>query len=261
MAIFLDNIYDMDNVVELIPKIRLDLTKEIFESLGYNLDITDNKINYKNYMINNLNDICLLGQDIIGINDNIGDSLISFGGGKLTINDLMKIYPNANRNYANAILYTLDKYGNSIGLNDKGKLMVLAQLAHESGNFRYTAEIGKGRGKKYGNPTGPYNKIYYGRGPIQITWEQNYKKISQEIFPKMGINVDIWANPDLCEQNLVVGCAASLAWFLLPGNGKRAIACANNGDVVGLTKAINGSTNGLEERKRNTQKIFLSVKK
>ena len=217
----LENIYDMDNVIELIPKIKIDLIKEIFENFGYNLDITNNKINYRNYMINDLDNICLFGQDIIGINDNIEDSYIKFNGGDITIDELMKIYPNAKRNYANAVLYVLEKLGKAIGLTDKGKIMVLAQFAHESGNFIYTAEIGKGRCKKYGMPSGPYKKIYYGRGPIQITWEQNYKIISQQIFPKMGINADIWANPDLCEQNLVIGCAASLAWFLLPGNGDR----------------------------------------
>ena len=75
----------------------------------------------------------------------------------------------------------------------------------------------------------------------------------------MGINADIWANPDLCEQNLLIGCAASLAWFALPGNGKRAVQCANNGDVDGLSKAINGGWNGIEHRREYTKKIFENI--
>ena len=35
-------------------------------------------------------------------------------------------------------------------------------------------EVGKGAGRAYGEPTGPYNQVYYGRGPCQITWLANY---------------------------------------------------------------------------------------
>ena len=192
-------------------------------------------------------------------NIDFGTYTNNYQGGIISIDKLLQIFPKANRNYASACLEALDRYGTAVGLNDKGKLMVLAQFAVESGRFIYTAELGKGRGRKYGVPSGPYGKIYYGRGPIQITWESNYKKIAQEIFPKMGLNADIWADPDLCERNLLIGCAASLAWFMLPGNGRRAVQCANNGDVDGLSKAINGGWNGIEHRREYTQKIFQSI--
>lgn len=35
-------------------------------------------------------------------------------------------------------------------------------------------EYGKGKGRKYGKPVGPYNQIYYGRGDVQLTWYENY---------------------------------------------------------------------------------------
>lgn len=243
---------EYDNIIELIPKLKLDLIKEIYESIGYGLGRTNNVCNYKNYLINNPE---MFGNSF-GLDSG---SFENYTGGIISLDNLMKIYPRAKREYAGAALAALDKYGSTIGLSDKGKLMVLAQFAHESGNFVYTAELGKGKGRKYGLPSGPYNKIYYGRGPIQITWEENYKSITQNIFPRMGINTDIWADPDLCEQNLLIGCAASLAWFLLPGNGKKAIAAANAGDVLALTKAINGGTNGLADRQKNTEKIFAFV--
>jgi predicted chitinase len=53
-----------------------------------------------------------------------------------------------------------------------------------------------------------------------------------------------------------IGCAASLCWFLIPGNGKRAIQCANSGDVKGLSKAINGGWNGLDDRIKKTNLIL-----
>jgi len=243
-----------DNIIELIPKIKLDLIKEIYESLGFGFGSTNNVCDYKNYLIN---DPELFGNSF-GLDSG---SYENYAGGVISLDQLMKIYPNAKREYAGAALAALDKYGSLVGLSDKGKLMVLAQFAHESGNFIYSYELGRGQGKSYGKPSGPYNQIYYGRGPIQITHEQNYKQISQNIFPRMGINADIWANPNLCEDNLFIGCAASLAWFLLSSNGKKAVICANAGDIIGLTRFINGGTNGLQERQKNTQKIFDAVSK
>lgn len=187
-------------------------------------------------------------------------SIEDYTRGILSVDDLAELFPNARRNYISACLEALDLYSDIVGLSDKGKLMALGQMAAETEGFIYIAEIGKGRGKKYGKPAGPYNKIYYGRGPIQVTWEKNYKTITQIIFPKMGINADIWADPDLCEKDIKIGCAASMAWFMLPGNGIRAIQCANNGDVDGLSKAINGGNNARHKRRDYTHKIFEKAK-
>ena len=46
------NLQETDNIIELIPKLRLDIIKEIYEALGINLGKSNNKIEYKNYMIN-----------------------------------------------------------------------------------------------------------------------------------------------------------------------------------------------------------------
>lgn len=42
-----------DNILELIPRLRVNLIKEIYESLGISLGSTRNEINYRNYMIDN----------------------------------------------------------------------------------------------------------------------------------------------------------------------------------------------------------------
>lgn len=44
--------------------------------------------------------------------------------------------------------------------------------------------------RKYGVPTGPYRHVYYGRGQVQLTWEENYKTSSKDA------GVDLVANPD-----------------------------------------------------------------
>lgn len=69
-----------DNIIELIPKLRLDIIKEIYESLGYSLGTTRNEFNYRNYLINNLD---MFGQ-FGGIDGEYGIPG-SFGGGQLPI--------------------------------------------------------------------------------------------------------------------------------------------------------------------------------
>jgi predicted chitinase len=239
----------------------INLYKLAIEDMGYDMGDTNNEIEYRNYLSSDPIYFYKDDESTIENGDTI-DSSIDFSnyiGGIISIDKLMQIYPKANRNYAAAAVSVLDKYGDKVGLNDKGKLMVLAQFAHESGNFIYTHEIGSGKGRSYGRPSGPYGKVYYGRGPIQITWEANYKQITQNCFPKIGITADIHKDPDLCCRNLEIGCAASLCWFMLPGNGKKAVAAANAGDVKALTKAINGGYNGLQDRVNNTNKIFKAV--
>lgn len=245
---------DSEVLIKRIQETKLNLIRDLYEIFGLDLGDNNTNVEVRNYLIDNPIKLNGISNDII-----LDMDLSNYTGGLISVDKLLQIFPRAKKEYAIAALAALEKYGTAVGLTDKGKLMVLAQFAVESGQFIYTSELGKGKGKKYGQPAGPYNKLYYGRGPIQITWEQNYKQISQQIFPQMGINADIWTNPDLCETNLLIGCAASLAWFLLSGNGKRAVQCANNGDVNGLSKAINGGWNSIEHRREYTQKIFASI--
>lgn len=241
---------DSEVLIEAIQNAKLDLIKELYEIVGEDFGNNKAKVETRNYMINN--PITIGGGMMAG---DINIDLSNYKGGIISVDGLMQIVKGAKRDYAAAAIAAIDQYGASAGFTDKGKLMALAQFAAESG-FVWTAEIGKGKGRKYGVPTGPYNKIYYGRGPIQITWDYNYKNITEKIFPKMGINANIYANPELCETNLVIGCAASLAWFMLGKNGQIAVQCANNGDVDGMSKAINGGWNGIEKRRKYTKEIF-----
>ena len=254
----------------------INLYKLCIEDMGYDMGYTNNEIEYRNYLVNNPihfsfynntnNNSSEDSKQNLSIPDSTTDDIpadnipneinMNASIGKLTVEKLCKIFKKGKKQYIAACLSAINKYGNVVGLTDRGKLYILAQFAHESGNFIYTAELGKGKGRKYGRPVGPYNKIYYGRGPIQITWDYNYKAITEKYFPKIGINADIYKDPDLCERNLEIGCAASLCWFMMPGNGKRAISAANAGDVRALSKAINGGYNGLQDRIQKTNQIL-----
>jgi putative chitinase len=53
----------------------------------------------------------------------------------------------------------------------------LATAYHETAaTMQPIAEYGEGAGHSYGEPAGPYGNCYYGRGYVQLTWEENYAK-------------------------------------------------------------------------------------
>jgi putative chitinase len=71
----------------------------------------------------------------------------------------------------------------------------LATAYHETGRkMQPVEEIGKGRKKSYGKPVGPYSQAYYGRGHVQLTWEDNYKKANTQL-KKYMINVNLHKEP------------------------------------------------------------------
>jgi hypothetical protein len=72
----------------------------------------------------------------------------------------------------------------------------LATAFHETGRkMQPVEEIGKGKGKKYGKPCGPYGHCYYGRGHVQNTWEDNYIKATTHLA-KYEIDADLHKYPE-----------------------------------------------------------------
>ena len=81
---------------------------------------------------------------------------------------------------------------------------------------------------------------YCGRGLIQLTGKNNYKLFADSL----GMNLE-----DVPEfLGTFEGATQSACWFWKANNLNR---FSDVGDMDGLTKAINGGYNGLEERKRN----------
>lgn len=66
----------------------------------------------------------------------------------------------------------------------------MATAWHEARLNAGIREIGRGSGRAYGKPAGPYGQVYYGRGPCQLTWYENYVK-----FGKL-LGVDLARYPD-----------------------------------------------------------------
>jgi putative chitinase len=121
----------------------------------------------------------------------------------------------------------------------------LAQVGHESGGFIYTKELWgptptqaryEGR-KDLGNTIAGDGKRYMGRGLLQTTGRANYVKAAA----KLGI--DCVNHPELLEEPSYAALSACQFWI---DNRCGALALAD--DVLGLTKRINGGTNGLSDR-------------
>ena len=117
----------------------------------------------------------------------------------------------------------------------------LAQIAHESGQLRYTQEIASGiryEGRKDLGNTQPDDGVRFkGRGLIQVTGRANYTACM------LALDIDCVEHPELLESPREA--ARSAGWFWKT-NGLNALADA--GDQVKVTKRINGGTNGLPDR-------------
>ena len=124
----------------------------------------------------------------------------------------------------------------------------LAQLAHESGNFRYMEEIASGAAyegrKDLGNTQAGDGKRYKGRGPIQLTGRANYRKYGQQLGIDFENNPEIVAIPSV---GLLVACKF---WF---DNGLNELA--DKDDVLTITRRINGGLNGFDDRKNKLSTI------
>lgn len=119
----------------------------------------------------------------------------------------------------------------------------LAQLAHESGGFRYMEEIAsgsayEGRGD-LGNTYPGDGKRFKGRGPIQCTGRANYRRFG------IILGIDIETHPDIAAVPSIGMQLACAYWTDRNLNAK-----ADADDLIGITRAINGGTNGLDDRRQ-----------
>lgn len=117
----------------------------------------------------------------------------------------------------------------------------IAQVAHESSELRYTAEIADGKAYEgradLGNTEVGDGPRYKGRGLIQITGRANYQKLAD------SWGMPLIAQPEILEQPEYA--VRSAAWFWQT-KGCNTMA---DGDKFGsITKTINGGYNGLDAR-------------
>ncbi|CAN7167398.1 glycoside hydrolase family 19 protein [Brevundimonas sp. LjRoot202] len=135
------------------------------------------------------------------------------------------------------------------GILDSGLRLAhfMGQCAHESGSFRYMEEIASGAAYEgrlnLGNTQPGDGKRYKGRGPIQLTGRTNYRRFGRQI------GIDLEAHPEIVAFPSVGLLCACIYWDSRALNER-----ADRDDLLAITKAINGGTNGLEDRKVQTAK-------
>lgn len=122
----------------------------------------------------------------------------------------------------------------------------VAQAAHETDGFRTLEEYGgPGYWKKYdgradlGNTVAGDGSLFHGRGIFQLTGRANYAALGRKL------NVNLIDNPDLAAEALWSLRIACEYWT---SRGLSRYADAN--DIETITRKINGSLNGFDERKR-----------
>ena len=99
-------------------------------------------------------------------------------------------------------------------------------------------------GDRLGNRPGTQDGwTYRGRGPIQVTGRANYRECGQVI------GVDLESEPSLLELRSTG--AASTAWYW-----RKHKLTGYNGDVLRVTRLINGGTNGLADRQARYDKAL-----
>ncbi|WP_143545778.1 glycoside hydrolase family 19 protein [Rhodococcus sp. 14-2470-1a] len=123
-----------------------------------------------------------------------------------------------------------------------------SQIGHESAGLRYMAEIERS------NPSWSWDRTRYrGRGPIQLTWESNYRKFGQWCQGAGYVdNAELFvASPELVEQPRWGFLAASWYWLRGGPRAGRINAFADAGDILAVSRCVNGwvdTPNGMPDR-------------
>ena len=151
---------ESDKLIEIFPKLRLQILKEIYEGLGISLGNTDNLIAYKNYLINN--------PEMFGQSGGYGG--VNSGGAPMLTSGQIK---------ANA-LKVISILMQKLGLTKEQACGICGPLTSESQmnpaifnkgekNGTYTSSGANNTGAPYGDKHCPWS---YGAGICQWTFTQ-----------------------------------------------------------------------------------------
>ncbi|MCX4775776.1 glycoside hydrolase family 19 protein [Streptomyces sp. NBC_01264] len=160
-----------------------------------------------------------------------------------------QMFPNRNPFYTyNGLVAALSAYPGFATTGDdtvkrREAAAFLANVSHETGGLVHIVEQNTANYPHYCDANQPYGcpagqAAYYGRGPIQLSWNFNYKAAGDAL----GIN--LLANPYLVEQDPAVAMKTAL-WYWNTQNGPgtmTAHAAMVNGAGFGETiRSINGA--------------------
>lgn len=170
----------------------------------------------------------------------------------LTVDDLRRIAEDLPRKDAAALLPHITSACAEFDISTPARMAAfISQCCHETGEFKFFSEIWgpTAQQRKYeppsdvarrlGNTTVGDGKKFRGRGPFQLSGRFNYSAYGK----KLG--VDLIADPALAARPDIGFRIAGLYWKDHGLNKK-----ADDGDFVGITKAINGGLTNLADRQK-----------
>ncbi|MDI7493497.1 hypothetical protein QLY92_15560 [Cronobacter dublinensis] len=154
-------------------------------------------------------------------------------GRDITLDELCDIAPKADKDVLAQYLPAFNDGFREFGiLSCREKAHFLAQCCHESGGLTLTKEIGGARASY---------APWYGRGLIQLTWQDLYKKygayVGEDFESDDAARNKIAQHPD---------CVRSAFWFYCVN--KNVSQHAKNDDFNMVTALINGGFNGYNNR-------------
>lgn len=202
----------------------------------------------------------------------------------LTIDLLKKCLPQARQARLEMFIEGFNETFDTFDMTTpERQAMFLAQTAHESGNFnfveenlnyraaaltriwpsRFPADVAAEYGGKpdkianraYGGRMGNGPEAtgdgfkYRGRGIIQLTGKDNYRACGE------ALGKDLVAEPDLVAQNPYAVLSAGWFW-----DTRKLNQWCDKGDILTVTKRINGGTIGLDDRKHHYEHILEVLK-
>lgn len=179
----------------------------------------------------------------------------------LTLQTLKNICPHGSVLNIQKYVEPLNKHMQAYGIDTLLRVRhFIAQIAHESGEFRYVREIYSGKsydtGRKAANlgntpeADGDGQK-YRGRGLIQITGRSNYQRCSLALFG----DTRLLDKPELLEQPDYA--VRSACWFWKANNLN---ALADRDDIRAVTRRINGGYNGIDHRVQLYERAKANIK-
>jgi putative chitinase len=164
--------------------------------------------------------------------------------GGVTPTQLRQIVPTLSAERAEQVAPHLNRAMAEANINTpQRQAMFIAQLAHESGGFRYNEELASGADYEgradLGNTQPGDGRRFKGRGFIQLTGRDNYTRAGRDL------GLDLVNNPGLAAED---GNAARVAaWYW---NSRDINSAADSGNFTQVTRLINGGTNGLPDRQQ-----------
>lgn len=155
-----------------------------------------------------------------------------------------KIIENLTRSQKAAINHKLTAFDKHNITDPRWRAYMLATSFHETaGSMLPVEEFGRGKGKPYGSKvkfngqqyTTP-NKLYWGRGDVQLTWYENYEMMGRLLNIPLLNNPEMALEPDVSANIMVVGMTRGL----FTGVSLRNYFNAYRDDPFNARKIVNG---------------------